>query len=101
MVRAFCILFQIVIFPVHGCRYPLHKATSQATFYFSTENNLKVPNITLIKKSIFKCDHDIRKPLSGYFLAFTLRYFYRLHVHENNCMNLFSSLLNVPPNSLH
>ena len=27
--------------------------------------------------------------------------FNKLHVHGDNCMNLFSSLLNVPPNSLH
>ena len=74
-----------------------------ATFHFSTGKNLEVPNIKFIKKSIFKCDHDVRKLLSWYFLAFTLRYFNRLHVHvhEDNCMNLFSSLLNVPPNSLH
>ena len=99
---------QSFLYPISNCdlsstwlSLPFTYASSQATFYFSTEKNLKVPNITLIKKSIFKCDHDIRKLLSWYFLAFILRYFNRLHVHEDNCMNLFSSLLNVPPNSLH
>ena len=59
----------------------------QATSYVSTEKNLEVVEVTLIKKSILKCDHGIRKFLSWYFLAFTLRYFNRLHVHEDNCMN--------------
>ena len=31
----------------------------------------------------------------------TVSCFNKLHVHEDDHMNLFSSLLNVPPNSLH
>ena len=102
MIRAFCILFQIVIFPVHGCRCPLHISQFAGHFLFQHREKRGSTEHHIDKKSRYSSVTYSKTPVVvWYFLAFTLRYFNRLHVHEDNCMNLFSSLLNVPPNSLH
>ena len=50
-VRAFSILFQIVIFPVHGCRCPLHISQFAGHFLFQHREKRESTEHHIDKKS--------------------------------------------------